>query len=127
MCTSPTRSAGFINSVSLCPDSIGTKFSGKLGSKPGGKKPFKPYNNAERKNRPGKAGDGGKNPHKPAFSKAGKGSQKRKLPPFKAKREEEGGDGEKTSCHTHCVVLYDLLCGDIPTSCVYGQVQRLRR
>uniref|UniRef100_A0AAX7UMT5 PUM-HD domain-containing protein n=1 Tax=Astatotilapia calliptera TaxID=8154 RepID=A0AAX7UMT5_ASTCA len=37
--------------VSFCPDSTGTKFGGK----PGSKKPFKQYNNAERKSRPGKA------------------------------------------------------------------------
>lgn len=76
--------------VSLCPDSIGTK----LGGKPGGKKPFKPYN-TERKSRPGKGGDGGKKQHTFAFSKAGNGPQKRKLP-FKAKREEDEGEGEKT-------------------------------
>ncbi|XP_049908248.1 pumilio homolog 3 [Epinephelus moara] len=51
-------------------DSIGTK----LGGKPGGKKPFKPYNNTERKGRPGK------------------GPQKRKMP-FKGKNKEEGGGG----------------------------------
>ncbi|MEQ2281292.1 hypothetical protein AMECASPLE_028771, partial [Ameca splendens] len=55
-------------------DSSGTKFGGK----PGGKKPFKPYKNTEKKTRPGKANDGGR---KLGFSKAGKGPQgKRKLP-----------------------------------------------
>ncbi|XP_041666019.1 pumilio homolog 3 isoform X2 [Cheilinus undulatus] len=71
-------------------DSIGTKLGGKPGSKPGGKKPFKPYNNTERKNRPGKDGDGGKKQQKFAFSKGGKGPQKRKMPHFKAKHKEEG-------------------------------------
>lgn len=75
--------------VSFCPDSMGTKFGGKAGGKPGGKKPFKPYNSAERKSRPGKGGDSGKKQHKLAFSKAGKGPQKRK-------RGDEGGEGEKT-------------------------------
>ncbi|MEQ2194975.1 hypothetical protein XENOCAPTIV_005412 [Xenoophorus captivus] len=55
-------------------DSSGTKFGGK----PGGKKPFKPYKNTEKKTRPGKANDGGR---KLGFSNAGKGPQgKRKLP-----------------------------------------------
>lgn len=79
--------------LSLCPDSIGSK----LGGKPGGKKPFKPYNSTERKGRLGKGGDSGKNQHKFAFSKAGNGQQKRKLPPFKGKNKEEEGEGEKTS------------------------------
>ncbi len=74
---------------------MGTKLGGKPGSKPGGKKPFKPYNKTERKSRPGKGDDGGKKRHKFAFSKSDKGPQKRKLPPFKAKKED--GEGEKTS------------------------------
>ncbi|XP_038589804.1 pumilio homolog 3 [Micropterus salmoides] len=69
-------------------DSIGTK----LGGKPGGKKPFKPYNSAEKKSRPGKGGDGGKTKHKFAFSKVDKGLQKRK-PSFKAKKDGEEGEG----------------------------------
>ncbi|KAM4532913.1 pumilio homolog 3 [Fundulus diaphanus] len=53
-------------------DSPGAKFGGK----PGGKKPFKPYKNTEKKSRPGK--DGGR---PLGFSNAGKGPQgKRKLP-----------------------------------------------
>ncbi|XP_030598614.1 pumilio homolog 3 [Archocentrus centrarchus] len=67
-------------------DSTGTKFGGK----PGSKKPFKPYNNAERKSRPGKGWDGRKKEAKFSFSKAGK----RKLSDVK---DEEGeGEGEKT-------------------------------
>ncbi|KAM6987446.1 pumilio homolog 3-like [Tautogolabrus adspersus] len=62
----------------------------KLGGKSGGKKPFKPYNNAERKSRPGKGGDGSKTRQKFAFSKDGKGPQKREFPHFKAKSKEEG-------------------------------------
>uniref|UniRef100_A0A669CBY3 Pumilio RNA-binding family member 3 n=1 Tax=Oreochromis niloticus TaxID=8128 RepID=A0A669CBY3_ORENI len=54
--------------VSFCPDSTGTKFGGK----PGSKKPFKQYNNAERKSRPGKGRDGGKRETKFSFSKGGK-------------------------------------------------------
>lgn len=69
-------------------DSIGTK----LGGKSGGKKPFKPYNSAEKKSRPGKGGDGGKTKHKFAFSKVDKGPQKRK-PSFKAKKDGEEGEG----------------------------------
>ncbi|XP_029301201.1 pumilio homolog 3 [Cottoperca gobio] len=69
-------------------DSMGTK----LGGKPGGKKPFKPYNNTEKKGKPWKGGEGGKKEHKSAFSKAGTGQQKRKLP-FKAKNEEDEGEG----------------------------------
>ncbi|XP_070706418.1 pumilio homolog 3 [Pempheris klunzingeri] len=68
-------------------DSIGTK----LGGKPGGKKPFKPYN-TEKKGRLGKGGDGGNKQNKFAFSKGGNGPQKRKLPPFKGKNK--GGEGE---------------------------------
>ncbi|XP_042365138.1 pumilio homolog 3 [Plectropomus leopardus] len=69
-------------------DAIGTK----LGGKPGGKKPFKPYNNTERKGKPGKGGDGGNKERKFAFSKAGTGPPKRKAP-FKGKykEDEEGG------------------------------------
>lgn len=63
-------------------DSTGTKFGGK----PGSKKPFKPYNNAERKSRPGKGRDGGKKEAKFSFSKTGK----RKLPDVK----DEEGKGE---------------------------------
>nr|XP_046230507.1 pumilio homolog 3 [Scatophagus argus] len=76
-------------------DSIGTKLGGKPGNKPGGKKPFKPYNNTERKSKPGKGGDGGKKQQKFAFAKTSKGSQKRKLPPFKGKKEEEGPVAKK--------------------------------
>nr|XP_040053052.1 pumilio homolog 3 isoform X1 [Gasterosteus aculeatus aculeatus] len=65
-------------------DSMGTK----LGGKPGGKKPYKPFNNTERKGRP-KGGDGGKREHKFPFSKADGGPQKRKMP-FKAKNKEDG-------------------------------------
>lgn len=68
--------------VSFCPDSTGTKFGGK----PGSKKPFKQYNNAERKSRPGKGRDGGKRETKFSFSKGGK----RKLTDAK----DEGGEGE---------------------------------
>lgn len=71
-------------------DSIGTK----LGGKPGGKKPFKPFNSTERKGKPGKSGDGGKREYKPGFSKDGKGLNKRKMSQFKAK-DEEGGDGPR--------------------------------
>ncbi|XP_035769155.1 pumilio homolog 3 isoform X1 [Neolamprologus brichardi] len=63
-------------------DSTGTKFGGK----PGSKKPFKQYNNAERKSRPGKGRDGGKKQTKFSFSKGGK----RKLTGAK----DEGGEGE---------------------------------
>ncbi|KAM7369352.1 hypothetical protein PAMP_013626 [Pampus punctatissimus] len=69
-------------------DSIGTK----LGGKPGGKKPFKPYNNTDRKGKPGKSGDGGK---KFGFSKDGNGPKKRKIPHSKAKDEEGGGPRAK--------------------------------
>ncbi|KAM4719887.1 pumilio homolog 3 [Anableps anableps] len=48
----------------------------RLGGKPGGKKPFKPYKNTEKKSRAGKANDGGR---KLGFSGAGK-QGKRKLP-----------------------------------------------
>lgn len=89
-------------SVSLCPDSIGTK----LGGKPGGKKPFKPYNNTERKGRPWKGGDGDKKQQKFAFSKAGNGPQKRKLPHFKGKNEEDSGEGEKRSA-AKCYMSHD--------------------
>ncbi|XP_041825764.1 pumilio homolog 3 [Melanotaenia boesemani] len=62
-------------------DSTGTKFGGKQSSKPGGKRPFKSHNNTEKKSKPGKARDGGKKEHKPAFQKAGKRPQgKRKHP-----------------------------------------------
>ncbi|KAI3361929.1 hypothetical protein L3Q82_012280 [Scortum barcoo] len=70
-------------------DSIGTKLGGKPGAKSGGKKPFKPYNNTERKSRPGKGGDGDKKQQKFGFSKPGKGPQKRKMP-FKVKNKEDG-------------------------------------
>ena len=65
----------------------------KLGGKPPGKKPFKAYDNTGGK--PWKGGNGGNKDYKPAFSKAGPGQQKRKMP-FKAKNEEEG-EGEETS------------------------------
>ncbi|XP_069562358.1 pumilio homolog 3 [Brachyistius frenatus] len=69
-------------------DSLGSKFGGK----PGGKKPFKPYNKTERKSRPGNVKDGDKKDQKLAFSKAGKGPLgKRKRPA--AKDEEEEGEG----------------------------------
>ncbi|XP_028274268.1 pumilio homolog 3 [Parambassis ranga] len=72
-------------------DSIGTKLGGKPGSKQGGKKPFKPYNNTEKKSRPWKGKDGGTKEHKFSFSKAGKGSPgKRKLQAVK----DDGEEGE---------------------------------
>lgn len=71
--------------VSFCPDSTGTKFGGK----PGSKKPFKQYNNAERKSRPGKGRDGDKRQTKFSFSKGGK----RKLTDAK----DEGGEGKEIS------------------------------
>ncbi|KAF7649763.1 hypothetical protein LDENG_00136250 [Lucifuga dentata] len=67
-------------------DSIGTKL--------GGKKPFKPYNSTERKNR---TGDGGKKEQKSKFSKGGAGV-KRKLQPGRGgggKVKEEEGEGPK--------------------------------
>lgn len=89
--------------VSLCPDSAGTKFGGK----PGGKKPFKPYNNAERKSRPGKGRDGGKKETKFSFSKAGK----RKLADVKS--EDGEGEGEKRSAvpsNKHWSWLHIMSC-----------------
>ncbi|KAK5851670.1 hypothetical protein PBY51_023207 [Eleginops maclovinus] len=74
-------------------DSMGTKLGGKPGGKPVGKKPFKAYNNAERKGKPWKGGNGGNKDYKPAFSKAGPGAQKRKMP-FKGKNKEEEEEGE---------------------------------
>lgn len=73
---------------------MGTKLGGKSGHKPGGKKPFKPYNSTEKKNRPGKAADGVKKQNKLNFSQTNKGSQKRKMPHFKGKKREEDGEGE---------------------------------
>ncbi|XP_008297177.1 pumilio homolog 3 [Stegastes partitus] len=65
-------------------DSIGTK----LGGKPGGKKPFKPYNNSEKKSRPGKGANGGKKDQKFGFSKGGKGALgKRKMSTVKDEGE----------------------------------------
>uniref|UniRef100_A0A3Q3WLU0 PUM-HD domain-containing protein n=1 Tax=Mola mola TaxID=94237 RepID=A0A3Q3WLU0_MOLML len=71
---------------------MGTKLGGKSGHKPGGKKPFKPYNSTEKKNRPGKAADGVKKQNKLNFSQTNKGSQKRKMPHFKGKKREEDGE-----------------------------------
>ncbi|XP_068609109.1 pumilio homolog 3 isoform X2 [Brachionichthys hirsutus] len=71
-------------------DSLGTK----LGGKPGGKKPYKPYNNTEKKKGTARRVDGGKGLNKPAFSKAETGPQKRKLS-FKAKKGEEGPTAKK--------------------------------
>ncbi|KAK9532790.1 hypothetical protein VZT92_010158 [Zoarces viviparus] len=69
-------------------DSMGTK----LGGKPGGKKPYKAFDNTERKGRP-KGGDGDKREHKFPFSKADRGPQKRTMP-FKARiKEEDEGEG----------------------------------
>uniref|UniRef100_A0A3Q2TEE0 Pumilio RNA-binding family member 3 n=1 Tax=Fundulus heteroclitus TaxID=8078 RepID=A0A3Q2TEE0_FUNHE len=70
-------------------DSPGAKFGGK----PGGKKPFKPYKNTEKKIRPGK--DGGR---KLGFSNAGKGPQgKRKLPAEgRGPPAKRGKGGEET-------------------------------
>ncbi|XP_040914583.1 pumilio homolog 3 [Toxotes jaculatrix] len=70
-------------------DSLGTKLGGKPGGKPGGKKSFKPYNNTEKKSRPGKGRDGVKKENKFAFSKDGKGLKKRKL--SSVQDGEEGG------------------------------------
>jgi len=61
----------------------------KLGSKPGGKKPYKPLNNAEKKSR-SMGGAGSKEEHKFPSSKAGMGPQKRTMQ-FKAKNEESEG------------------------------------
>lgn len=94
ICTFVGVNQDFKCHLSLRPDSIGTKFGGKPGGKPGSKKPFKPYNNTEKKSRPGKGRDGGKKEQKFAFSKAGMGQKKRKL--SSANDGEEGG-GEKTS------------------------------
>lgn len=77
----------------FCPDSKATKFGGKPGSKPGGKKPYKPFNNAEKKNKPWKTGDHFNKQNRVIDSTADGGSQKRKKPPIKSKRgeEDEGG------------------------------------
>lgn len=74
----------------LCLDSKATKFGGKPGSKPGGKKPYQPFNNAEKKNKPWKAGDNFTKQKRFIASTADGGSQKRKKPP---KRGEEGEGG----------------------------------
>lgn len=96
----------FLTEISFCPDSIGTKLGGKPGSKQGGKKPFKPYNNTEKKSRPWKGKDSGTKEQKFSFSKAGKMSPgKRKLQAVKDNEEE--GEGEETSDTTiSSVVLF---------------------
>ncbi|TNN86389.1 Pumilio 3 [Liparis tanakae] len=66
-------------------DSMGTK----LGSKPGGKKPYKPLNNSEKKSTL-MGGAGSKKEHKFPSSKAGMGPQKRTMQ-FKSKNEEGEG------------------------------------
>ncbi|KAK2888568.1 pumilio homolog 3 isoform X1 [Channa argus] len=76
-------------------DSIGTKLGGKPGSRPGGKKPFKPYNK-DKKSRPGKGRDGGKKEHKFAFSKGGTGSNKRKFTAVKDEEDCQGPEAKKT-------------------------------
>lgn len=80
MCTSPSVFFVWlvIGVFLLCSDSMGTKLGGKPGSKPSGKKPFKPYNSTEKRGKPGAAGEGGNKRHKPSFSKADKGPRKRK-------------------------------------------------
>ncbi|XP_076020381.1 pumilio homolog 3 [Genypterus blacodes] len=67
-----------------------------IGNKPGGKKPFKPFNRAR-----GATGDGGKTEQKfKSFSKGGQGPMKRKAPTGwgggkKGKEEEGEGSGQK--------------------------------
>nr|XP_043873223.1 pumilio homolog 3 [Solea senegalensis] len=60
----------------------------KLGRKPEGKKPFKPFNNT--KSRAGKGRDSGKKDERFAFSKAGAGQRKRKVTPGKDADQSEG-------------------------------------
>lgn len=67
------------------PDSKATKFGGK----PGGKKPYKPFNSAEKKSNPWKTGDNGKKPNRFIDGE----SQKRKKPPLKSKRGQEAEGG----------------------------------
>lgn len=74
----------------FCSDSKAAKFGGKPGSKPGGRKPYKPFNNAEKKNKPWKAGDHFNKQNRFTASTADAGSQKRKKPPKKGE-EGEGG------------------------------------
>lgn len=71
----------------LCPDSKETKFGGKAGSKPGGKKPYKSFNNAEKKYKTWKMGDHFKKQDRFIACSSDRGSQKRKKPP---KKGEEG-------------------------------------
>lgn len=70
----------------FCPDSKATKFGGK----PGGKKPYKPFNNAEKKKKPWKTGDHFNKQNRFMASVADGGSLKRKKPPKKGE-EGEGG------------------------------------
>ncbi|RVE65432.1 hypothetical protein OJAV_G00116450 [Oryzias javanicus] len=70
-------------------DSIGSK----LGGKPGGKKPFKPFKNAEKQNR---AKDRGNKQHKPAFSRGGGPQQgKRKRSALQNRKERDQGPAAK--------------------------------
>ncbi|KAM9735006.1 pumilio homolog 3 isoform 2-T3 [Menidia menidia] len=71
-------------------DNIGTKLSGKPGSKAGGKRPFKPYN-AEKKSWSGNAKGGGKKEQKAVPYKTGKGPQGKRA--FPGRREEKGAGG----------------------------------
>ncbi|TNM92401.1 hypothetical protein fugu_019413, partial [Takifugu bimaculatus] len=70
-------------------DSKATRFGGKPSSKPGGKKPYKPFNSTEKKNKSWKPVDNGKKQNRFISSKTDGESQKRKKPPLKSKRGEE--------------------------------------
>ncbi|XP_056875712.1 pumilio homolog 3 isoform X1 [Takifugu flavidus] len=70
-------------------DSKATRFGGKPSSKPGGKKPYKPFNSTEKKNKSWKPVDNGKKQNQFISSKTDGESQKRKKPPLKSKRGEE--------------------------------------
>lgn len=76
----------------FCPDSKAARFGGRPGSKAGGKKPYKPFSNAEKKSKPRKTGDHFNKQSRVIASTADGGSQKRKRPPLKSKRGE-GGEG----------------------------------
>lgn len=80
-----------------CPDSKATKVGGKAGS-------YKPFNKAEKMNKPWTTADPFNKQNRFLTSTADGGSQKRKKPPKK------GGEGEGADFKfSYCLVCFDLL------------------
>uniref|UniRef100_H3CY95 Pumilio homolog 3 n=1 Tax=Tetraodon nigroviridis TaxID=99883 RepID=H3CY95_TETNG len=100
-------------------DAKTSKFGGKPGSKPGGKKPYKPFNNAEKKSKAWKTGEPFNKQKRLIGSAADGGSQKRKRPPKSGEQRKK--ELKKNRQQTERKDMFDIIC---QAKQVWGNLRR---